>query len=68
MHQDGSLGDVKKGTPFPQHNYYSTVADKLVLLNPLDEITICLLFNELFIRCFKLICTARVIDCKHRPQ
>ena len=30
--------------------------------------TICSLFNALFICCFKLICTARVIDCKHRPQ
>ena len=27
-----------------------------------DEITICSLLNALFIRCFKLICTARVID------
>ena len=26
------------------------------------------MFNALFIRCFKLICTARVIDCKHRSH
>ena len=32
------------------------------------KITICLLFNALFIRRFKLICTARVIDCKYRAQ
>ena len=44
------------------------MADKLVLVNQFDEITTCSLFNALFIRCFKLICTARVIDGKHRPQ
>ena len=27
--------------------------------------SICSMFNALFIRCFKLICTARVTDCKH---
>ena len=43
------------------------VADMLVLVN-FDEITICSLFNAQFIRCFMLICTARVIDCKHRSQ
>ena len=26
------------------------------------------MFNVLFIRCFKLICIAWVIDCKHQPQ
>ena len=44
------------------------MADKLVLVIHFDEITICSLFNALFIRCFKLIYTARVIDCKHRSQ
>ena len=38
------------------------MADKLVLVNPFDEITIFSLFNALFVRCFKSICTARVID------
>ena len=44
------------------------MADKLVLVNPFDEITICSLCNALFIHCFKLIYTARVIDCKHRSR
>ena len=32
-----------------------TVADKLVLVNPFDEITICSLLIVLLIRCFKSI-------------
>ena len=44
------------------------MADKLVLVNPFWWNTICSLLNALFIRCFKLIYTARVIDCKHRSQ
>ena len=44
------------------------MADKLVLVIHFDEITICSLINALFIHCFKLICTARVTDCKHRPK
>ena len=27
--------------------------------------SICSMFNALLIRCFKLVCTARVTDCKH---
>ena len=45
-----------------------TAADKLALSIHFDEISICPLFNALFIRCFKLICQPRVIDCKHRSQ
>ena len=56
------LENVKRNT------FSSTVADKLVFLIQSDEITICFLQNVLFIRCFKFICTARVIDCKHQPQ
>ena len=44
------------------------MADKLELVNLSDEITIYSLFNALFIHCFKLVCTARVIDLKHLPQ
>ena len=44
------------------------MADELVLVILFDEITICSLFDALFIRCFKLIYTAHVIDCKHRSQ
>ena len=40
----------------------ATVAVKL------DEIIICSLFNVLFIYCFKLIYTLRVINCKRQPQ
>ena len=66
----GSLDDVKKRNTFSSTILLTrvNVADKLVLVNTFDEITICSLFNGLFIRCFKLNCTARVIDCKHRPQ
>ena len=71
MHREGEPWRCKKHT----HTFSSTklltrvtVADKLVLVNPFDEITIWLLLNVLFISCFKLICTARIIDCLHRPQ
>ena len=65
MHQDGEPWRCKKKKKhiFLNKITNSTVANKIVLLNPFDEITICSLFNELFIRCFKLICTAHVIDC-----
>ena len=52
MHRDGSLDDVKHTHT---HTFTSTklltratVADKLELVNPFDEITICSLFNALF--------------------
>ena len=59
----GSFDDVKNNNNNNNTNTFSstklltrvTVADKLVLVNPFDEITICSLFNALFIRCFKLI-------------
>ena len=55
----------KRGTFFSKKLLTQvTVADKLVLVKP----SLCSLFIELFFRCFKLICTARVIDCKHRSQ
>ena len=64
----GSLDDVKT---HHTHTFSSsklltrvTEADKLVLVNPFDEITV----KALFIRYFKLICTALVIDSKHRSQ
>ena len=58
----------KKETHFSQQKILTRVTVAF-LINPIDEITIySLLKNALFIRCFKLICTARVIDCKHRPQ
>ena len=69
-----SLDDVKT---HHTHTFSSTklltrvsVADKLVLVNPFwwNNHFICSLFNALFSLCFKLICTARVIDCKHRSQ
>ena len=70
--ETGSLDDVKT---HHIHTFFSTklltrvnVADKLVLVNHFDEITICSLQNALFVRFFKLICTSRVIDCKHRSQ
>ena len=71
----GSLDDVKKTTTtththFSQQNYLLEILwlISLFLLVHFDEITMCSLFNALFIRCFKLIYTARVIDCLHRPQ
>ena len=68
----GSPDDVKNTRThiFSQQNY---LLELLWLISSFlkfhfDEVSICSLFNALFIRCFKLICTARVIDCKHRPQ
>ena len=61
----GSLDDVKTNKhTFSTQKLHTrvTVADKLVLVIHFDEITICSLFNAMFIRCFKLICTACVID------
>ena len=65
----------KKPTKTHTHTFSSTklltrvtVADKLVLVNPFWWNNLLFKFNALFIRCFKLICIARVIDCLHRPQ
>ena len=44
------------------------MADKLVLVNPFWWNNHLFIVYALFICCFKLICTACVIDCKHRPQ
>ena len=60
----------QNNTHFPQQNYLLKLLWLICyfLWIHFDGITIFSLLNALFIRCFKLICTARVIDCKHRPQ
>ena len=74
MHWDGAPWRCKK-KPKNKHIFSSTklltrvtVADKLVLVNPFWWNNHLFIVNALFIRRFKLICTASAINCKHWAQ